>query len=100
MFQKAWVNVDGHNIVISECEKCWKNEAMEFNNLNLISRSAVKVVERANIYEFLKGFLTDNELESIRDKVRGKEYNYSAFSRAKKKLEEVGLDYREIAYLI
>lgn len=100
MFQKVWANVDGHNYLISECEKCWKNEVMEFNNISLIDRSSIEVVDRAKINEFAREFLTETELESIKNKVRGKDYNYNAFSRAKKKLEDIGLDYREIAYLI
>ncbi|RLI75483.1 hypothetical protein DRP05_14705 [Archaeoglobales archaeon] len=100
MFQKIWANVDGRNYLISECEKCWKNEVMEFNNVSLIERTSIEVVDRANVTEFIGEFLTEAELGSIRNKVRGKDYNYNAFSRAKKKLEEIGLDYREIAHLI
>ena len=100
MVQKAWINVDGYNYLISECEKCWKNEVMEFNNLSLIKRNSVKVVDRANIKEFLKEHLSETEIEAMKDKVSGKDYNYNAFSRAKKKLEELGLDYKEISHLL
>lgn len=100
MHQKIWVNANGRNFLISECEKCWKNEVMEFNNLSLVNRSIVKVIDRGNIRDFIKEFLTDTEIEAIKNKVMGKDYNYNAFSRAKKKLEEIGLEYKDISHLI
>ena len=73
---------------------------MEFNNLSLVNRSIVKVIDRGNIRDFIKEFLTDTEIEAIKNKVMGKDYNYNAFSRAKKKLEEIGLEYKDISHLV
>ncbi len=93
MFQKAWVD---DTLMISECERCWKVEAFRFNGKKLVDRSEVKVIYRQNIVDFLKEILSPSEFEAVQNKAKNVQYNYNAFSRAKKKLEELKLNVDEI----
>lgn len=93
MLQKAWVD---DTLMISECERCWKVEAFRFNGKKLIERCDVIVISRQNLLEFLREILTPAELEAIQNKARNLSYNYNAFSRAKKKIEELKLNLDEI----
>ncbi|MFP3909154.1 MAG: hypothetical protein ACOC5L_01775 [Halobacteriota archaeon] len=100
MFQKMWFELDGKSILISECEKCWKNEAMVFNNGELNSRKEIEVVDRRDLNNVLKSILSDSEYEALNSKWKNEDYNYNAFSRAKKKLYEVGLSPEEVTSYI
>ena len=97
MVQKAWIE---ERILISECEKCWRVEALIFNGRKLVDRLEVKVIYRQNIDEFLRDLLSPAELEAIYRKARNSTYNYNAFSRAKRKLEELKIDVNEIIGLL
>jgi len=97
MFQKAWVDVI---LMISECERCWKVEAFRFNGRKLIGRCDVIVIYRQNLVEFLRDMLSPAEFEAIQNKARNLSYNYSAFSRAKKKIEELKLNLDEILKIL
>ena len=97
MVQKAWI---GERILLSECEKCWKVEAFIFNGSKLMGRKEVKVIYRQNIDEFLRDILSPAELDAIYRKARNTTYNYNAFSRAKRKLEELSIDVNEIIGLL
>ncbi|MBO8181745.1 MAG: hypothetical protein H0Z28_03000 [Archaeoglobus sp.] len=101
MYQKSWFHFDGHSILISECEKCWKNEFINFNGRTKSgSKGKIQVVERADFREFIKDFLSTSEFEALIAKSRGERYNSAALSRAKKKLEEMDLPFDEIlAYI-
>jgi hypothetical protein len=93
MFQKAWV---GNTLLISECERCWRVEAFRFNGKRLIERLEVAVIDRSNLKDFLKEILASVEFEALEKKARNEQYNYNAYSRAKKKLEEFNLNVEEI----
>jgi len=97
MVQKAWI---GERILLSECEKCWRVEAFIFNGRKLMSREEVKVIYRQNIDEFLRDILSPAELDAIYRKAKNTTYNYNAFSRAKRKLEELSIDVNEIIGLL
>jgi len=101
MYQKLWFQQDNYKILVSECEKCWRNEALSFNGRKALAwRDEVKVIDRTDLKDFLKEHLSTAEYEALEAKAQGEEYNYNAFSRAKKKLEEMGLSVEEvIAYL-
>jgi len=101
MYQKSWFHFDGHSILISECEKCWKNEFMNFNGRTRNgSKGKVTVVERSDFKEFIKDHLSASEFEALLAKSRGESYSSTALSRAKKKLEEIDLPFDEVlAYL-
>jgi len=86
MNQLGWVN---NWVMIAECESCWKVEAFVYDNFKFVKRFELEVI---GIIDFLKEILTESELDSIFRKVKGLSYNYSSFSRAKKKLEEINLD--------
>ena len=97
MVQKAWI---GEKILLSECEKCWRVEAFIFNGRKLMGREEVKVIYRQNIDEFLRDILSPAELDAIYKKAKNTTYNYNAFSRAKRKLEELSIDVNEIIGLL
>ncbi|MCS7121938.1 MAG: hypothetical protein NZ895_05005 [Archaeoglobaceae archaeon] len=42
MRQRFWAKSDELEILIFECEKCWKNEALIFKNRTYINRIPVK----------------------------------------------------------
>jgi len=97
MYQKLWFQQDNYKILVSECEKCWRNEALSFNGRKALAwRDEVKVVDRTGFKDFLKEYLTTAEYEALEAKARGEEYNYNALSRARKKLEEIGLSVEEV----
>jgi len=101
MYQKSWFQQDNDKILVSECEKCWRNEALSFNGRRAFAwRSEVKVIGRTDLKDFLKEHLTTAEYEALKAKAHGKDYNYNALSRARKKLEEIGLSLEEIATYI
>ncbi len=97
MYQKSWFHMKNIYIVVSECEKCWRNEAMAFNgSKTLVSRDEVEVVDRTQIKPFLKRLLSPSEYEALIARARGEEYSYNAYSRAKNKLAKIGLSLDEI----
>ncbi|WP_156786008.1 hypothetical protein [Archaeoglobus veneficus] len=97
MYQKSWFREGNFYILVSECEKCWRNEAMAFNgSKNLISRDEVRVIDRTEMKKFLKELLSTSEYDALIARARDEEYNYNAFSRAKKKLEDIGLEVEEV----
>ncbi|RLI88956.1 MAG: hypothetical protein DRO98_02050 [Archaeoglobales archaeon] len=96
MYQKSWFRHGNSFLMVSECEKCWRNEVMVFNGNKVISRNEVKVVDRTQIKHFLRDILSSSEYEALMARTRQEDYNYSAFSRAKKKLEDMGLSVEEV----
>ncbi len=101
MLQKAIFQSERRSVILSECERCWKNRAIVFGDDRKVEEiREVKVVNRGKIPEFLKELLSDAELEAIRDKAKGREYSYASFSKAKKKLENIGLDVSELIRLL
>lgn len=100
MFQKMWFEIDGKSILVSECEKCWRNEAMTFNNASLSARQEIEVVDRRDFSEVLKSILSNSEYDALNSKWKSEDYNYNAYSRAKKKLNEVGLSPEEVVSYI
>jgi len=96
LIQKTWHEANSVKILIAECEKCWETEALVFSGSKLIERRKVKTIKRKDIREFLSEKLSESELEAILNKAKGFDYNYSSFSRARKKLEKIGIDVGEI----
>lgn len=96
MFQKLWVNLGDMKIMISECEKCWKNSAYFFNLRKFLRKEEVQIVERNEIAEFFKNYLSDLELEALIAKARDKAYKPADFSRAKKKLNDMNFSVEEV----
>jgi len=96
MYQKIWFKVDNNPILVSECEKCWRNEAMTFNSTTLVKREEIEVVDRRDFKDLLLKILTEKEYKTIQAKWRNEEYNPSTLSNAKKKLELAGLALDEI----
>ena len=97
MVQKAWV---GESILISECERCWRTEAFRFNGRRLVERCEVEVVSKRNVRDLLSKVLTPSEFDAVVDRAEGRQYNYNAFSRARKRLEEMGLSVEEVLSLL
>ncbi len=97
MIQRGWVD---ESIMISECERCWRVEAFVFNGRRLIERRDVVTVYRQNITEFLREILSPSEFEAIVNRAKNVQYNYNAFSRAKKKLEDLKMSPEEVLRLI
>lgn len=100
MFQKFWINVEATRIMISECEKCWKNSAYFFNSTKFLRKEDVFVVERNSIVEFLRNYLSDLELEALIAKAKDYSYKPVDLSRAKKKLNDMGLSLEEILAIL
>ncbi len=96
MVQRAWV---GDNLMISECEKCWRVEAFFFNGRRLIERRDVEVFYRRNIKDFLKLFLTNSELEALILKAKTGEERRE-FESARRKLEGLSIDVKELLSLL
>jgi len=97
MFQKSWFSDDGARFLISECEKCWKNELISFNGNQLAGeKEEVQVIDRVELREFLREYLSPSEYEALVSKGRGESYNSSALSRAKRRLEDIGITIEEI----
>ncbi|MCX8172237.1 MAG: hypothetical protein N3D09_01305 [Archaeoglobaceae archaeon] len=96
MFQKFWLKLENTNILISECEKCWKNHAYVFNSMKFMRREEVKVVEKGELVEYLRNFLTDLELEAVVGRAQNKLYKPQDLARAKKKLFEINLPFETL----
>ncbi len=90
MSQKGWVK---DWLMIAECENCWKIEAFLYDNYRFVERFEIKALA---LTDFLNEILTVSEFEALVQKANGVSYNYSSFSRAKKKLEEMNLKLDEI----
>ncbi|MEM2726855.1 MAG: hypothetical protein QXV61_01170 [Archaeoglobaceae archaeon] len=100
MFQKFWLKLEGMRILISECEKCWKNHAYVFNSAKFIKKEDVKLIAKSEVLEYLKSFLTDLEVEAIIGKAQNRLYKPQDFARAKKKLSEMNLPFEVVANLL
>ncbi len=96
MSQKTWHQNGELRILVSECDSCWKIEATVFKGLDVVRRDEVRSYKRNEIKDFLSAILSQTELEAVIDKWSQKDYNYGAYSRAKKKLEEMGLSIEKI----
>ena len=92
MSQKTWHQNGNLKILVSECENCWKIEAVVFRGIDVLDRQEVRSFKRNDLKEFLSSVLSNTELEAVMDRMRGLRYNYNAYNRAKKRLEEMGLD--------
>uniref|UniRef100_A0A7J2TJF2 Uncharacterized protein n=1 Tax=Archaeoglobus fulgidus TaxID=2234 RepID=A0A7J2TJF2_ARCFL len=100
MFQKMWLSIENIKILVSECEKCWKNSAYFFNSTKFLKKQEVVVVEKFEILEYLKNYLSDLEIEAIVGKAKGKPYKPSDLSRAKKKLGDMKISLEEVLEVI
>ncbi|MCS7118845.1 MAG: hypothetical protein RMH75_02235 [Archaeoglobaceae archaeon] len=96
MFQKIWLDIEKTKILISECEKCWKNSAYFFNSYRFTKKEEVRVVEKIGFTEYLRSFLSDLEIEALIGKARDRSYKPSDLSRAKKKLNDMNISIEEL----
>lgn len=100
MFQKLWVKLEDTRIMISECEKCWKNSAYFFNLKKFLRKEEVQVVEKNAIVEFFKNYLSDLELEALIAKAKDRVYRPVDLSRAKKKLNDMNFSLEEVLTIL
>lgn len=96
MLQKLWVQSGNKRILISECEKCWKNKAIVFSSFKFEEKRDVDVLNRHEFAEYLKNFLTDSEFEALLNKAKGREFQSIAYSNAKKKLLDMNFTIEEV----
>ncbi|MEM1578170.1 MAG: hypothetical protein QXN34_03190 [Archaeoglobaceae archaeon] len=96
MFQKVWLKIENLRILISECEKCWKNSAYFFNSTKFVKKEEAKVIEKSNFIEYLKNYLSDLEIQAMLEKAKGKPYKPADLSRAKKKLTEMNFSFEDV----
>ncbi len=96
MIQKLWIESDNKKILVCECEKCWKNEAIIFNSYNFETRQDVEVLGRYEFMNYLKQILTGSEFEALLNKAQNKEFKPIAYSNAKKKLSKMNFEIEEI----
>ncbi|WP_202320678.1 hypothetical protein [Archaeoglobus neptunius] len=100
MFQKLWFEKNGEKILISECEKCWKNEARIFVNFNFVGKQEVEVLGRYELIDFLKNLLTKIEFEALLKKARDSSFQSMALSNARKKLSSMNFNFEEILNVV
>lgn len=100
MFQKFWLNLEEMKILISECEKCWKNYAYYFNSTKFIKRDEVRLVTKSEIVDYLKSILTELEVEALIKRAQNKPYKPQDLARAKKKLLEMNLPFESFEELL
>ncbi len=100
MFQKLWIKSENRRILVCECEKCWKNEAIFFNSSKFETRQDVEVLGRYEFMDYLKQILTESEFEAVLNKARNKEFQTIAYSNAKKKLSNMNFKMEEILDLL
>ncbi|MEM0214577.1 MAG: hypothetical protein QXU31_03380 [Archaeoglobaceae archaeon] len=100
MLQKFWLVLEGTRVLISECEKCWKNQAYIFNSTKFIKKEDVKIIAKNEVLDYLKNFLTDLELEAIVGKAKNRVYKPQDLARAKKKLSEINLPFELVENLL
>ncbi|MCS7144350.1 MAG: hypothetical protein NZ879_04945 [Archaeoglobaceae archaeon] len=100
MFQKFWLRLEGMSILISECEKCWKNHAYIFNSTKFIKKEDVKLIAKNEIVDYLKSFLTDLEVEAIIGKAQDRVYKPQDLVRAKRKLSDMNLPFEGLVNLL
>ncbi len=102
MYQKMRFIDSKTGILVSECDKCWKNDALIISMLDgrVMDRADLKLVDRSNFPEFLKKILSESEFKAVIAKAYGKEYNPSSYSKAKRKLEEMNLEISTILSII
>ncbi|MEM2086854.1 MAG: hypothetical protein QXF06_05555, partial [Archaeoglobaceae archaeon] len=100
MFQKFWLNLKEMRILISECEKCWKNHAYIFNSTKFVKKDEVKLITKNEILDYLKSILTDLEVEAIIGKAKDKTYKPQDLARAKKKLNDMNLPFESLVDLL
>lgn len=100
MLQKFWLSLEGMKVLISECEKCWKNQAYVFNSNRFIKKDDVKIIAKTEILDYLRNFLTDLELEAVIGKAKNRVYKPQDLARAKKKLSEINLPFELVENLL
>ncbi len=100
MFQKLWIENETRKILISECEKCWKNEATIFNSLRFEGKQDVEVLGRHEFKKFLSEVLDESELEALINRAKNREYHPMKYSSAKKKISKMKLEVEEVLELL
>lgn len=100
MFQKLWLKIENLRILLSECDKCWKNIAYFFNSTKFVKKEDAKVVEKSNFIDYLKNYLSDLEIQAMLEKAKGKPYKPVDLSRAKKKLTEMNFPFEEVLEIL
>ncbi|MET1124318.1 MAG: hypothetical protein ABWW66_03510 [Archaeoglobaceae archaeon] len=99
MKQKFWAFNGEKEVMISECEKCWNVSAFVFEGRRFLAKEDVSVVTKKNLLDFARRVLSNAEFEAFLRKLEGKVYNPTALSRARKRMEELGIrleDFLEI----
>jgi len=94
MNQIGWV---GMWLMVSECESCWKVEVFLYKDFIFVERFEIPCL---SMREFLMEILTPSEFDALIKRLNGKRYNYSMFSRAKKKIEEINLSFDKIIEIL
>ncbi|HDN73598.1 MAG TPA: hypothetical protein ENG16_01065 [Archaeoglobus sp.] len=100
MFQKSWVRNENREILISECERCWKIEALVFNSRRFVRKEDVIIIKGDDFVNFLRDFLSESEFEAVIGKAKGNKYKPTALSRAKKRLSNLNLNIDEVLTLL
>lgn len=97
MYQKAKFKKDKFGILVSECEKCWRNQALVLSvDGELVSKVDVKVIDRSSISDFIRNILSSSEYKALISKASGGKYSYPVFSKAKRKLESMGINVNDL----
>ncbi|MDK2796399.1 MAG: hypothetical protein PWQ58_1598 [Archaeoglobaceae archaeon] len=100
MLQKFWLNMEELRVLFSECEKCWKNHAYFFNSTKFLRKEEVRLIEKGEILDFLKNYLTDLEIEALVNKAQNKLYKPQDLARAKKKLLDMNFPFEDLVSLL
>ena len=75
---------------------CGTVDSLEYRQNGKILKREVVLLSGLKAIQALKKIFTQSEFEALLSKFRGERYSYSAFSRAKKRLESFGLSLSDL----
>ncbi len=89
-----------HLYVLRKCD-CGALDILDYDpGSDTIHTKKVHQADKTNILDVLSRIFTDSELNALLSKLKGERYSYSAFSRAKKRIENAGLSLTEFEHLV
>ncbi len=98
--QRFWAKNGDRSVMIAECEKCWTHEAIIFEGRSFKERLRPKIVTKRGLIDFLKDVLSEAEFEAVKNRLVGKNFNPTSFSRAKKRLERMNVSLDRILEIL
>ncbi len=89
-----------HIYVLRECE-CGSMNVLVFDpGSDRVYEHDTRKLDKKDFLKALSHVFTDSELKALISKLKGDKYSYSAFSRARKKLEDAGFSLSDFEVII